>query len=417
MLTLVLNGVAFWFTYALYGKRELLKDRNDRFESFTIEIAKTLEGAQPEQTEDDKAALAEMPVIDMESTDAEHAGKALTDLEVRSFWTEGEGGYHIEYESTPEFYQGPDPQDLKEVYVLDAEKKAKLNARGEAVKEGSKMDVALNEIVAKSEAQRDYYTKVRGQLTALREEYEALVPQIHTLKEESRQRAQTIIDRDNTISGLEADKANLEGQVADRDQQIASLEEEKSVLQGDLDAVTEERDTLADEVENLKKTMPTPTTSPPSPTLPPASRAPSSAPTTSTTPPSSSSPPRPSPSSSAKPAIVLSPRSTSTSAAPARLMPSLARSRSAPSSRIRAPSSATSPPIGSKSPSRRATKSSTSTKIAFLPPQLHAAAHRAAVFLPPRHPPSSEKHPKPGWLSPTPKPSRANPIRVRPRPL
>lgn len=255
ILTLVLNGVAFWFTYALYGKRELLKDRNDRFESFTIEIAKTLEGAQPEQTEDDKAALAEMPVIDMESTDAEHAGKALTDLEVRSFWTEGEGGYHIEYESTPEFYQGPDPQDLKEVYVLDAEKKAKLNARGEAVKEGSKMDVALNEIVAKSEAQRDYYTKVRGQLTALREEYEALVPQIHTLKEESRQRAQTIIDRDNTISGLEADKANLEGQVADRDQQIASLEEEKSVLQGDLDAVTEERDTLADEVENLKKTI------------------------------------------------------------------------------------------------------------------------------------------------------------------
>ena len=255
ILTLVLNGVAFWFTYALYGKRELLKDRNDRFESFTIEIAKTLEGAQPEQTEDDKAALAEMPVIDMESTDAEHAGKALTDLEVRSFWTEGEGGYHIEYESTPEFYKGPEPKDLEEVYVLDAEKKAKLDSRGKAITTGSKMDVALNEIVAKSEAQRDYYTKVRGQLTALREEYEALVPQIHTLKEESRQRAQTIIDRDNTISGLEADKANLEGQVADRDQQIASLEEEKAVLQGDLDAVTEERDTLADEVENLKKTL------------------------------------------------------------------------------------------------------------------------------------------------------------------
>lgn len=253
ILTLVLNGVAFWFTYALYGKRELLIDRNDRFETFTIEIAKTLEASQPEQTEEDKAALAEMPVIDMESTDAEHAGKALSDLEVRSYWTEGD--YRIEYESTPEFYQGPDPQDLKEVYVLDAEKKAKLNARGEAVKEGSKMDVALNEIVSKSEAQRDYYTKVRGQLTALREEYEALVPQIHTLKEESRQRAQTIIDRDNTISGLEADKANLEGQVADRDQQIATLEEEKNVLQGDLDAVTEERDTLADEVENLKKTL------------------------------------------------------------------------------------------------------------------------------------------------------------------
>ena len=256
ILTLVLNGVAFWFTYALYDKRELLQSRNNRYRDFTVEIAKTLEDSQPEQTEEDRAALAEMPVIDMESTDAEHAGKALTDLEVRSFWTEGEGGYHIEYENSPEkFYEVPNVKDLDEVYVLDAEKKAKLDSLGRPITANSPMDQALNEIVAKSEAQRDYYTKVRGQLTALREEYEALVPQIHTLKEESRQRAQTIIDRDNTISGLEADKANLEGQVADRDQQIASLEEEKSVLQGDLDAVTEERDTLADEVENLKKTI------------------------------------------------------------------------------------------------------------------------------------------------------------------
>ena len=170
ILTLVLNGVAFWFTYALYDKRELLQSRNNRYRDFTVEIAKTLEDSQPEQTEEDRAALAEMPVIDMENTDAEHAGKALTDLEVRSFWTEGEGGYHIEYENSPEkFYEVPNVKDLDEVYVLDAEKKAKLDSLGRPITANSPMDQALNEIVAKSEAQRDYYTKVRGQLTALRE--------------------------------------------------------------------------------------------------------------------------------------------------------------------------------------------------------------------------------------------------------
>ena len=257
ILTLILNGVAFWFTYALYGKRELLKDRNDLFEAFTIDIAKTLEADQPAQTEEDKAALAAKVTRDDDEITLDTADMAPEELKRVQFWTDGEG-YHIEYEATPEFYSIPTPSDLKEAYVLDPatqNKKPKLDARGEAVTAGSKLDLALKEVIAKSEAQRDYYALVRGQLTALREEYEATIPVLNAAKAEARQHLKTIQERDNTISGLEADKANLEGQVADRDQQIATLEEEKNVLQGDLDAVTEERDTLADAVENLKKTI------------------------------------------------------------------------------------------------------------------------------------------------------------------
>ncbi len=254
ILTLVLNGVAFWFTYALYGKRELLKDRNDRFREFTVEIAKTLEADQPATTEEDEATLAAKTTRDDDEISLDTADMAPEELRRVNFWTDGEG-YHIEYEATPEFYAVPNVADLDEIYILDAEKKAKLDARGLPVTAGSPMDLALKEIVAKSEAQRDHYALVRGQLTALREEYEATIPVLNAAKAEARQHLKTIQARDNTISGLEADKANLEGQVADRDQQIATLEEEKQTLQNDLDAITEERDTLADAVENLKKTL------------------------------------------------------------------------------------------------------------------------------------------------------------------
>ncbi len=254
ILTLVLNGVAFWFTYALYGKRELLKDRNDRFRDFTVEIAKTLEAEQPAATEEDEATLAAKTTRDDDEISLDTADMAPEELRRVNFWTDGEG-YHIEYEATPEFYAVPNVADLDEIYILDAEKKAKLDARGLPVTAGSPMDLALKEIVAKSEAQRDHYALVRGQLTALREEYEATIPVLNAAKAEARQHLKTIQARDNTISGLEADKANLEGQVADRDQQIATLEEEKQTLQNDLDAITEERDTLADAVENLKKTL------------------------------------------------------------------------------------------------------------------------------------------------------------------
>ena len=254
ILTLVLNGVAFWFTYALYGKRELLKDRNDRFRDFTVEIAKTLEAEQPAATEEDEATLAAKTTRDDDEISLDTADMAPEELRRVNFWTDGEG-YHIEYEATPEFYAVPNVADLDEIYILDAEKKAKLDARGLPVTAGSPMDLALKEIVAKSEAQRDHYALVRGQLTALREEYEATIPVLNAAKAEARQHLKTIQARDNTISGLEADQANLEGQVADRDQQIATLEEEKQTLQNDLDAITEERDTLADAVENLKKTL------------------------------------------------------------------------------------------------------------------------------------------------------------------
>lgn len=48
ILTLVLNRVALWFSLALYGKRELLIDRNDSFREFVVRIAKTFEAAEPE---------------------------------------------------------------------------------------------------------------------------------------------------------------------------------------------------------------------------------------------------------------------------------------------------------------------------------------------------------------------------------
>ena len=47
ILTLILNGVAVWFATEMYGKRNLVIDRNVGFRDFTIKIAKTFEAEEP----------------------------------------------------------------------------------------------------------------------------------------------------------------------------------------------------------------------------------------------------------------------------------------------------------------------------------------------------------------------------------
>ncbi len=245
IVTLIVNGVALWFSTELYKKRELLKDRNDLFRDFAVEIAQTFEAAEPEARS----------AADKEARDISEVSLATADItpDTSDFWE----SYHIEYEDpAAAFYQIPDVAALDEVYTLDAEGKPKLNNRtGKPDPAGSPLDLSLQDVIKMAEAQRDRLTTVRGQLTKLREEYEATVADLNQVKKQGRESLKTIAARDETIAGLEADKSRLEGEVADRDAQIETLEGEKQSLQADLDKATEERDALADEVENLKKTL------------------------------------------------------------------------------------------------------------------------------------------------------------------
>ena len=116
ILTLVLNGVALWFALSLYGKRNLLIDRNVRFRQFTEQIAGTFEAEEAEHVN---------VAADHEARDISAVTLANADInpDRSDFWE----SYKQELEKIDgPSYKIPDVKALDEVYILDAEGKATL---------------------------------------------------------------------------------------------------------------------------------------------------------------------------------------------------------------------------------------------------------------------------------------------------
>ncbi len=246
ILTLVLNGVALWFATALYGKRELLMDRNNRFKEFTIEVVKSIEvpAAEGEAAE----------VGDHPARDISEVSLATADItpDHSDFWD----GYDQSLETlTSKTYRIPNEDDLNEVYILDAEGKATLDATGDPIVKGSPMDVELRNIVEVAGKQLAKMNTVRGQLTKLREEYEDTVTELNSVKKDARQSLKTIQEKEEALAAAEAARAEAEAQVDGLKGQITTLEDEKQSIQADLDKANEEVETHLAKIEQLNKTL------------------------------------------------------------------------------------------------------------------------------------------------------------------
>lgn len=246
ILTLVLNGVALWFATALYGKRNLLIDRNEAFRDFTTQIAKTFEAEE---------APHENTAANHEARDISDVTLAAADItpDKSDFWE----SYKEELEKIDGKRYSIDNRanDLDEVYVLNAEGKPEPARTGGYVKEGAPMDVLLKEIQEKALAQYKRLNTVRGELTKVRTELEDTIKELNAVKKQGRESLKTIAEKEEQIAGLEADKARLEGEVTNLKGEIASLEEQKATLQADLDKANEELETAKAEIQKLKETL------------------------------------------------------------------------------------------------------------------------------------------------------------------
>ncbi len=246
ILTLVLNGVALWFATALYGKRNLLIDRNEAFRDFTVAIAKTFEAED---------APHENTAADHEARDVSDVSLASADItpDKSDFWE----SYKEELEKLDGKRYTIDNRksDLDEVYVLNAEGKPELDGRGAPLMEGAPMDLLLKEIQSKALAQYKRLNNVRGELTKVRTELESTITELNEVKKQGRESLKTISGLEEQVSTLEADKARLEGDVSNLKEEITSLEEQKTSMQAEMDRAIEERETAEAEVAKLKETL------------------------------------------------------------------------------------------------------------------------------------------------------------------
>ena len=240
---LLTAAAGLYFELELNKKRAELTDRNKMQENYIVRIAKTVEKVEPA-----KDAVFEI------KRDASPVEAKLVDVP--------------DMENVLEDYQAPleqtnletynwdnqtDRHQLRSVYVLDAEGKPVPDGT-EFLKTGKGTeDELLNRLFESAKAQQSRLNTTRAALTDLRGKLETVVNELNKLKPEARQDKVTIVEKNEKIAKLEAEKADLENQIVKLKSQIDELNQEVTSLKDEVAAAKDETEAVKEELEAKKK--------------------------------------------------------------------------------------------------------------------------------------------------------------------
>lgn len=246
ILILMLNGVSLWFATVLYGKRELLIDRNRTLEDSIVQLAKTFEA--------EDAPYADTSA-NHEARDISEVSLANADItpDTSDFWTTYQEQY--EKQDGKRYDISNKRDDLAEIYELDGEGKPLLDSRGQKITEGAPMAKLLEEVQDKAVKQYGRMNLIRSELAKVRAELEDTITELNKVKKAGRADKKTIKAREDTIAELESKVSQLEDEKASLEAQIAALEEEKTALQADLEKVMEEKEQMQADIDKLRNTL------------------------------------------------------------------------------------------------------------------------------------------------------------------
>lgn len=241
-LILVLSCVALFFANALFGKRELLQNRNVALEDSVIRIAKTIEAEDAKDVETPEVMQDISEVSDRELATPEKKN-VLADynakLETANLPTLDLGTTAKRLQLRAFYVVGPDGK-----YVLDP-----VTQRPDSKGKGT-MSELLGVVYERAKAQQAVLNKTRAELEKVRNDVVVpLVGEINTLKAKGREVCIELKETKETVVRLEGEKAALEdknrklenekkelnAELADQKDQNDKLNEEKLVLQEDLD--------------------------------------------------------------------------------------------------------------------------------------------------------------------------------------
>jgi len=152
-------------------------------------------------------------------------------------------------------------EQLRQVWVLNTEGKPEMDGN-EPMKSGSPEDKLLNTLLESAKAQMSRLNSTRAELVVLRGKLEKVVNELNALKPVARQDKVTIVEKNEKITKLEGEKAELENQVTKKNAEIdelnasiTSLRDEVSTAKDETEATKEELAKSQKLVEQLKKLM------------------------------------------------------------------------------------------------------------------------------------------------------------------
>jgi uncharacterized coiled-coil protein SlyX len=212
IIILVLSGVALWFGISLFGKREELKGRAQKFETTVLKLGPYIE----------KDMSGEAPAKDFPSRDIDECKAEVLDSPKKSdFWDK----YRIELEvaDQPKLELDKKRMELKSYYKVGFDGKREKDQMGQYVTSGDgTLQGVLDELEKKTAEQYTRLIDTRAQLKSLREEYVLTVKDLNQQKTTLRTKLKDILDLQTKISDLEAKIPELEAKIKDLDGQVAA---------------------------------------------------------------------------------------------------------------------------------------------------------------------------------------------------
>ena len=245
-LILAVSVAALYFEYNLYGKKELLKDRNRQLEDCLVTLSKTIEKADPAKPATVPEARKDVSQIEAKAVESPETENLLEDYPAQ-----------FEEQNLDKLNWGDKERiQSRQLYKLDGEGNKIPDAAnpGDFVKKGpGTAQELLDKIVDRAKAQQTTLNNTRAELANVRSKLEKLVSDFNKLPPEMRQDKITIEEKKKQIEELEAKKTELEENISKLKTQIEDLNTEIKSVKEELQASKDETEQVREELAKEKK--------------------------------------------------------------------------------------------------------------------------------------------------------------------
>ena len=254
-LILAVAAAALYFEYNLYGKKELLKDRNRQLEDYLVKVANTIEKADAPKASASIDAGKDVSPVEAKDVDDPEKENLLEDYKAQL----EEANLETLAWDTDEVRR-----QLRAYYKVDEEGNPEADSLdGGFVKKGpGTAQELLDRLFDRAKAQQAKLNTTRAELKSVREKLITLVGEYNKLPPALRSEKKTVEEKKTQISELEEAKAAVEEQLAktksqveDLNSEVKSLKDEVSTAKDETEAVKEELAKSEKLVEQLKKLL------------------------------------------------------------------------------------------------------------------------------------------------------------------
>ena len=253
---LVIAAAALYFEYNLYGKKELLKDRNRQLEDYLVKISNTIEKSDAPKSTTTPEARKDVSPVEAKLVDTPETENLLEEYQM-----------NLE-EQNLETMKWDDKErlQLRQLYKTDGEGNRIPDAAnpGDFVKKGpGTAQELLDQLFDRAKAQQAKLNTTRAALAEMRTKVEALTAEYNKIKPDSRQgkvaveeKKAELAEAEQAKTAVEEQLAKTKSQVDDLNAEIKSLKDEVSNAKDETEAVREDlakQEKLVEQLKNLLK--------------------------------------------------------------------------------------------------------------------------------------------------------------------